>query len=75
MSQGYKHTNETQMTETVFLLSGRDMRKQMNYVMAYMEETAEKAVAACKKSYPDFVINEITIDDSEPEVVRVQSLR
>ena len=62
------------MTETVFLLSGRDMRKQMNYCMAYMAETAEEAVAACRKSYPDFVINEVTIDDTEPEVVKVQSL-
>ena len=62
------------MTETVFLLSGRDMRKQMNYCLAYMYPTVEEAVAACKKSYPDFVINEITIDDTEPEVVKVQSL-
>ena len=62
------------MTETVFLLSGRDMRKQMNYCLAYMYPTAEEAVAACQANHPDFVINEVTIDDTKPEVVKVQSL-
>ena len=63
-----------QMTDTKFLIYGRDMRKQMNQCLAYLYPTAEEAVAACRKNHPDFIIKEVTIDDSEPEVVKVQSL-
>ena len=66
------------MTETVFLLSGQHVRSHDGYTrndcLAYLYPTVEEAVAACRKSYPDFVINEITIDDTKPEVVKVQSL-
>ena len=49
------------------------MRKQMNQCLAYLYPTAEEAVAACQANHPDFVINEVTIDDTKPEVVKVQS--
>ena len=62
------------MSDTKFLIHGRDMRKQMNQCLAYLYPTAEEAVAQCLKNHPDFVINEVTIDDSKPEVVKLQSL-
>ena len=63
------------MNETKFLLSGRDMRKQMNQCLAYIAPTAEDAVARCTELHPHFVIYDVSIDDSEVEVVKVQSLR
>ena len=63
------------MTETKFLIHGRNNRTQMNQCLTYLYPTAEEAIAQCRKNHPDFVINEVTIDDSKPEVVKVQSLR
>ena len=62
------------MHETKFLLHGRNNRTQMYQCLAYLYPTAEEAVAACQANHPDFVINEVTIDDTKPEVVKVQSL-
>ena len=64
----------TNMSDTKFLIHGRNNRTQMNQCLAYLYPTAEEAVAQCLKNHPDFVINEVTIDDSKPEVVKLQSL-
>ena len=63
------------MNETKFLIYGRDERKQMNGCLAYITETAEDAVARCIELHPNFNIDYVSIDDSEVEVVKVQSLR
>ena len=62
------------MHETKFLLHGRNNRTQMYQCLAYLYPTAEEAVAACLRNHPDFVIDYVTIDDTKPEVVKVQSL-
>ena len=62
------------MSDTKFLIHGRDNRIQMNQCLAYLYPTAEEAVAACMRNYPDLVIDYVSIDDTKPEVVKVQSL-
>ena len=67
------------MQETKFLLYGQHVRPHDGYTrndcLSYMKETVEDAVATCNKLNPHFVIQSIEIDESEPEVVKVQSLR
>ena len=65
------------MNETKFLLYGQHHRSNgwvMNDCLCYLTTTAEEAVATCNKLYPHFVIQSIEIDESEVEVVKVQSL-
>ena len=46
-----------------------------NEILSYIAATREEALATCKRLYPKFHIMSIWVDDSEPEVVKVQSLR
>ena len=66
------------MQESKFLVYGQHVRQHDGYkrndCLSYMAETAADAVATCRKLYPDFVINYVSIDDTEVEVVKVQSL-
>ena len=66
------------MQESKFLIHGQHIRPHDGYTrndcLAYVEETAEVAVTKCRKSYPDFHIHYVELDDSEVEVVKVQSL-
>ena len=66
------------MTETKFILSGRfelpngfEMRDQLSYIAA----TKEDAIATIQRHNPHFHIHTVRVDESEPEVVKVQSLR
>ena len=66
------------MQESKFLVYGQHVRPHDGYTrndcLAFMSETAADAVATCKKLYPDYVINSVEIDETEVEVVKVQSL-
>jgi len=66
------------MQESKFLVYGQHVRPHDGYTrndcLSYMAETAADAVARCRKLYPDYVINYVELDDSEVEVVKVQSL-
>ncbi len=62
------------MSDTKFLIHGRNNRTMMNNCLSYLYPTAEEAIAACLRNHPDFVIDYVSIDDTEPEVVKVQSL-
>tara|TARA_B000000532_G_scaffold116168_1_gene93274 strand:- start:266 stop:466 length:201 start_codon:yes stop_codon:yes gene_type:complete len=43
--------------------------------LSYISATKEEALATCKRLYPLFEIISVVVDDSKPEVVKVQSLR
>ena len=66
------------MQESKFIIHGQHVRQHDGYkrndCLAYMAETAADAVATCRKRYPDYVINYVELDDTEVEVVKVQSL-
>ena len=44
-------------------------------ILSYIAETREEAIATCKRLHPHFHIIGIKVDESEPEVVRMQPLR
>ena len=44
-------------------------------VLSYIAATREEALVTCKRNNPGFHIMGIWVDESEPEVVKVQSLR
>ena len=75
-----KFSNQTNinMQESKFLIHGQHVRQHDGYTrndcLSYMAETAADAVTTCRKLYPDYVINYVELDDSEVEVVKVQSL-
>ena len=46
----------------------------MNDQLSYIAATKEDAIATCNRLYPNFVINKVEIDESEVEVVKLQSL-
>ena len=46
-----------------------------NEILSYIAATREEALATCKRLYPKFHIMSIWVDDSEPEVVKLQPLR
>ena len=65
------------MQETKFILHGQFHRANgyvMNDSLSYIAATREEALATCNRLNPNFVINKVEIDDSEVEVVKVQSL-
>jgi len=65
------------MTETKFLLYGEFIRPngfQKYDVLSYIAETREGAITVCKKNNPHFHIITIQVDDTAPEVVKLQSL-
>ena len=66
------------MNETKFNLYGEFIRPngfQKYDILSYIAETREEAIAACKRNNPHFNIITIQVDDTAPEVVKVQSLR
>jgi len=46
-----------------------------NEILSYIAATREEALVTCKRNNPGFHIMGIWVDESEPEVVKVQSLR
>ena len=66
------------MQETKFILHGQFHRANgwvMNDSLSYMALTQEEAIANCKRNNPEFHVMSCWIDESKPEVVKVQSLR
>lgn len=68
----------TQSTETKFNIHG-EMFYSNGYsrmdVLSYIAATREEALVTCKRLNPGFHIMGIWVDDTKPEVVKVQSLR
>ena len=65
------------MQETKFNLYGEFIRPnghQQYDILSYIAETREEAIATCKRLNPHFNIITIQVDDTAPEVVKVQSL-
>ena len=65
------------MQETKFNLYGEFIRPNgyQNYdILSYIAATKEDAIATCRKNNPHFNIITIQVDDTAPEVVKVQSL-
>ena len=65
------------MQESKFNLYGEFIRPnghQQYDILSYIAETREEAIATCKRLNPHFNIITIQVDDTAPEVVKVQSL-
>ena len=66
------------MQETKFNIYG-EMFHQNGYsrfdVLSYIAPTQQDAIANCKRNNPGFHVMSCWVDDSEPEVVRLQPLR
>jgi len=63
--------------EIKFILHGQFHRANgwiMNDSLSYIAATKEDAIATCNRLNPNFIINKVEIDESEVEVVKVQSL-
>ena len=43
--------------------------------LSYIASSESEAIATCKRLYPLFEIISVVVDESEPEVVRLQPLR
>ena len=66
------------MTETKFIISGRFERANgftMRDELAFISATKEDAIDTCQRLYPHFHIHTVRVDESEPEVVKLQPLR
>ena len=67
-----------QMQETKFCIYGEMFHSNgysRNEILSYIAATREEAIANCKRNNPGFHIMSIWIDESKPEVVRLQPLR
>jgi hypothetical protein len=65
------------MQETKFDLYGEFIRPnghQQYDILSYLAETREEAIATCKRLNPYFHIITIRVDNTKPEVVKLQSL-
>lgn len=65
------------MQETKFNLYGEFIYPngyQKWDILSYIAETREEAIATCRKNNPHFNIITIQVDDTAPEVVKLQSL-
>ena len=65
------------MHETKFIISGRFERANgftMRDQLAFISATKQEAIATCQRLYPDFHIHTVRVDESVPEVVKVQAL-
>ena len=66
------------MQEIKFNIYG-EMFHQNGYsrfdVLSYIAATREEALATCKRLNPKFHIMSIWVDESKPEVVKIQPLR
>ena len=66
------------MQEIKFNIYGEMIRPnghQQYDILSYIAETREEAIATCKRLHPHFHIIGIRVDESKPEVVRMQPLR
>ena len=66
------------MQEIKFNIYGEFIRPnghQQYDILSYIAETREDAIVTCRKNNPHFHIIGIKVDESEPEVVRLQPLR
>ena len=66
------------MQETKFNIYGEMFHSNdysRNDILSFIAATREEALATCKRLYPKFHIMSICVDESEPEVVRLQPLR
>ena len=66
------------MQESKFLIHGWHHRAndwKMRDCLSYLTTTAEEAVATCRRLNPQFEVHYVELDDSEPEVVKLQPLR
>ena len=66
------------MQDTKFIISGRFERPngwEMRDELAFISETKQDAIATCKRNNPHFHIHTVRVDESEPEVVKLQPLR
>ena len=64
--------------ETKFNLYGEHIRPnghQQWDILSYIAETREEAIATCQRLNPHVHIITIQVDDTAPEVVRLQPLR
>ena len=43
--------------------------------LAFISVTKQEAIDTCQRLYPDFHIHTVRVDESVPEVVKVQALR
>ena len=71
------HHSSPMIEETKFNIYGT-MFHQNGYsrsdCLSFIAATKEEALATCKRLYPLFEIISVWVDDSKPEVVRMQSL-
>ena len=66
------------MHEIKFIISGRFERANgftMRDQLAFISATKQEAIDTCQCLYPDFHIHTVRVDESVPEVVKVQALR
>ena len=66
------------MQEIKFNIYGEFIRPnghQQYDILSYIAETREEAIATCKRLNPHFHIITIQVDDTAPEVVKLQPLR
>ena len=66
------------MQEIKFIISGRFERPNghiMRGELGYIAATNEDAIANCKRNNPGFHVMSCWIDESKPEVVKMQLLR
>ena len=66
------------MKEIKFNIYGEMIRPnghQQYDILSYIAETREEAIATCKRLHPHFHIIGIKVDESVPEVVKMQPLR
>ncbi len=70
--------NSPKMQETKFNIYG-EMFHQNGYsrmeILSYIASSQSEAIANCKRNNPGFHVMSCWIDESEPEVVRLQPLR
>ena len=65
------------MKEIKFNIYGEMIRPnghQQYDILSYISETREDAIATCRKNKPHFNIITIQVDNTAPEVVKLQSL-
>ena len=66
------------MQEIKFIISGRFERPN-GYIMrdelAFISATKQEAIDICQRHNPHFHIHTVRVDESVPEVVKVQALR
>ena len=66
------------MHETKFIISGRFEYLngfEMLSELAFISATKQEAIDTCQRLYPDFHIHTVRVDESVPEVVKLQPLR